>query len=1135
MAASNPLIVSMIIKADASGVSPAAKEAAGALDMVGAAANKNAQKLDDLREKYAPLYAAEKAHAKSLEQIASLTKAGMLSETERTAALGAANAALARQQALAGGAANATRLQSHEVANLTYQLNDIGTMLASGQSPFIMMMQQGPQVSQILGKRGLGQILPAIGQGLSSLITPTNLVLAGMLAVGYAGSAAWKMLTPAIEPINDVLDRQKKQLDGLKISWGAASEEAAKYGRQTTVALSYGLERSEAALSKRLRDETKDGMFSKNNIQSVAKEAWDNNKSKITGDANFPVGSTFLKGFREELDATIKATAEGKPAIIGFIHSLQLMGERTQNSGIKSMVDDIVAGLEPLAEMSRMLIEVRRRREELAASIDPNGRVKSFGKMAGDDMGNLALFESQQEQQRKRMLAARDISLSEITARSPAERAAAARAAAANDVVDGESAQTRALRIETAGTLALAKANHDLSEAQRTRALALKDTMAQAELDLLLVGKSASEVAQLRMEYQLTAAVRADAAARGVEASAAELQAIKKQAAEYAQLKTLTDARSFITSKNEEIAKLRLEQQLLGTSVSIHSQALAQYEAELEIRHRGLDAYGAEANAIRQKSAELARVTDELHRQQDAWSKVQSTGEGAIDSLFNGDWKGALADIEKSLLELSVKNPLKNALFGTDKGTLDDLGGLKGLVARLFGGANDNAASAVSSALGSSVSSMMVTAGTVMINGGVAGGIAGSTLGNNQFTPNTTLGELISGGGNPSQNLNGNPLRTVGNFKAGVDPKLMDILSEAAQKFGGYQVDAISGYRAGDPRFHGKGLATDIQLTDLISGRKLGNYQDASSFGQYEKFAQTARQVQMQKYPELADKFRWGGYFAGGKGKYGAMDTMHFDLGGDKVGMGGGSWDKGLSSGQMSLWKIQASNMNGAAKAVEALGTRASTATNSLGTMSSGLQTMGNGLGKFGSMLSQTGSNSGGGGIFGFLGKMFGGLFGGNANAFPAAPPAPVEIGGLFAGGGDIWGKGTGTSDSIPILASTGEHMTNAKSAAKYRPLLHAINNDTLGKFATGGDIGSNYGAGITAANFNRASAPQITFINNGTPQRVVEQRHEEDGQGGRRTTYILDDAAAANIGRAGSASGRAVAAFGGKRQTVMR
>lgn len=147
----------------------------------------------------------------------------------------------------------------------------------------------------------------------------------------------------------------------------------------------------------------------------------------------------------------------------------------------------------------------------------------------------------------------------------------------------------------------------------------------------------------------------------------------------------------------------------------------------------------------------------------------------------------------------------------------------------------------------------------------------------------------------------------VGNFVARgadkVDPRLVDVLQTTAEQFPGYRVEAFSGYRPGDKRFHGKGEATDIRLIDEKTGKEVPNYQDAGGFRVYEQFAQKARQVQMEKYPDLADSFRWGGYFSGQKGKYGAVDLMHFDLGGSpSLGMAGGTWDDGLTAQQRAYF-----------------------------------------------------------------------------------------------------------------------------------------------------------------------------------------------------------------------------------------
>lgn len=145
----------------------------------------------------------------------------------------------------------------------------------------------------------------------------------------------------------------------------------------------------------------------------------------------------------------------------------------------------------------------------------------------------------------------------------------------------------------------------------------------------------------------------------------------------------------------------------------------------------------------------------------------------------------------------------------------------------------------------------------------------------------------------------------TGNFVArgadNVNPALVDILDEAANR-AGMKVEAYSGYRPGDPRFHGKGMATDVRIIGA-DGKAIPNYQSAEGFSQYEKLAQEARKVQQEKYPSLDQNFRWGGYFGGPKGKYGAMDLMHFDLGGSaKLGMAGGSWDKGLNDRQAALF-----------------------------------------------------------------------------------------------------------------------------------------------------------------------------------------------------------------------------------------
>ncbi len=133
------------------------------------------------------------------------------------------------------------------------------------------------------------------------------------------------------------------------------------------------------------------------------------------------------------------------------------------------------------------------------------------------------------------------------------------------------------------------------------------------------------------------------------------------------------------------------------------------------------------------------------------------------------------------------------------------------------------------------------------------------------------------------------------------NPELEAMIKAAAAE-SPYDVILSSGSRPGDPRQHGKKNAVDIKLVDPATGKVVPNYQSGPSFRIYEKFAQTVKTVAKRDYPKIESKLRWGGYFSGKPGKYGALDLMHFDMAGDKIGMKGGSFEKGLTKGQAKLF-----------------------------------------------------------------------------------------------------------------------------------------------------------------------------------------------------------------------------------------
>lgn len=88
----------------------------------------------------------------------------------------------------AKGAANAQfKMNEQQKIQLTYQTTDLVTQIASGQSPFIAILQQGGQLKDVMG--GVGNALKAVG----SLFTPVTVGAgAAALAIGSVAVAAYQ-------------------------------------------------------------------------------------------------------------------------------------------------------------------------------------------------------------------------------------------------------------------------------------------------------------------------------------------------------------------------------------------------------------------------------------------------------------------------------------------------------------------------------------------------------------------------------------------------------------------------------------------------------------------------------------------------------------------------------------------------------------------------------------------------------------------------------------------------------------------------------------------------------------------------------------------------------------------------------
>ncbi|MET0528132.1 MAG: phage tail length tape measure family protein, partial [Microvirga sp.] len=152
--------------------------------------------LDELQAKFDPLFAAQQQYRAEVLAISEAQKVGALSQQQAAKAVDTATNRYNNQRIEIGKSEEANArlakgvgLNAYAWQNLSFQVNDVVTSLASGISPFQTLAQQGGQIYQILqqGQGGVGGALKGIAERLLA-INPLVGVF-GLLAAGAAVAA----------------------------------------------------------------------------------------------------------------------------------------------------------------------------------------------------------------------------------------------------------------------------------------------------------------------------------------------------------------------------------------------------------------------------------------------------------------------------------------------------------------------------------------------------------------------------------------------------------------------------------------------------------------------------------------------------------------------------------------------------------------------------------------------------------------------------------------------------------------------------------------------------------------------------------------------------------------------------------
>lgn len=222
------------------------------------------------------------AHAAAALKTAAASKTLDAAFASRAAAVASANTASQQgskiSQQLTQDVMNgehAVKLSNFQLANMSFQINDIAASLASGQSPFRVLYQQGAQIAQIFGPGvGIRGALATTGTAITTFLTnPLNIAVLGFAAAAGAAGMFFDFLFSGSSKSEGVLKKHEDAVKQLK----AAYEDLAngKAASMSNVAIKYlGFSDSnqlQQQLQKQLKElSTGAGPFSGNSLVGFA-------------------------------------------------------------------------------------------------------------------------------------------------------------------------------------------------------------------------------------------------------------------------------------------------------------------------------------------------------------------------------------------------------------------------------------------------------------------------------------------------------------------------------------------------------------------------------------------------------------------------------------------------------------------------------------------------------------------------------------------------------------------------------------------------------------------------------------------------------------------------------------------------
>ncbi len=332
----------------------AAKEWNGALSQQGA-------ELDKLRQKYNPVFAAVNSYKAAVFDIQRAHNLGALSademaaaiQRERKATLDSIAAIKGRNTALAQRPAREP-VNQFNTANLAAQFQDIAVTTAMGMSPLQIALQQGTQISAVLGPMGAAGAVKSLSEAFLSVINPVSLATIGLVA-GTAAAVQFFMTTEqGAKTVDEVLKQHEQNIQLLGPAYEEALKKQKQYIDQSAELIDLRFQKDASEAQKSLINEVRKSLLELAKLEGFAtfgsklepaRKAIENFQASVAS------GTPKAKALQEEV-AKLSATKGLDPEIAASIVAATdaVVASENKISGMQKSLDPYAAALSKISE-----------------------------------------------------------------------------------------------------------------------------------------------------------------------------------------------------------------------------------------------------------------------------------------------------------------------------------------------------------------------------------------------------------------------------------------------------------------------------------------------------------------------------------------------------------------------------------------------------------------------------------------------------------------------------------------------------------------------------------------------------------------------------------------------------------------